>query len=167
MINSSAGKSTYFRIVGRELPAKCAKNVKGSRKWIEQVGENVRLADGTRVTLRRPQFLDKHAVTITGEALVPPPISDLKFGDEITIDFPHPMSVEGDIAAVDLEFQPAADRIWWFGMVDSVLKPMEHGDAGVTITMWIPRMTIMIDAVNTDYDDQAGSHNWSIEGEIV
>jgi len=167
MINSSAGKSTYFRIVGRELPAKCARNVKGSTKWIEQVGTNERLADGTRVTLRRPQFLDKHVVTITGEALIPPPISDLKFGEEIIIDMPDPRSLEGDFTADQLEFSPAEDRIWWFGMVDGVLKPMEHGDAGVTLTMWVPRMTIMLDAVNTDYDDQAGLHNWSIEGEIV
>lgn len=157
-------ETTWFRIEGREVPARATHNVKGSRKWIEQAGKNVRLADGTRETLRRPQFLKKHAVTISGEGSIPLPISDLVYGDIITIDFPKPESVPGAVAAQDLDFPPAADRIWYFG---ADAKPLDAGDAGIVRTIWVPRMTIMLDAFNSEFDDAKSLHSWTIEAEIV
>ena len=157
-------ETTWFRIDGRDLPARATLNVKGSRKWIDQVGKNVRLADGTRETLRRPQFLKKHAVTISGEGSIPLPVSDLVYGDEITIDFPHLDSVPGEVAAQDLDFPPAADRIWYFGD-DAKLR--DPGDPDIVRTIWVPRMTIMLDAFNSDFDDAKSLHSWTIEAEIV
>jgi len=162
-----AGQSTYFRILGRDLPNRSAMNVKGSRRFIEQVGENVRLADGTRETLRRPQFLKKHAVSISGDGLLAPPIQDLEFGDSITIDFPHPMSLPGEVDINDLDFTPDPERLWYYGEKNNKTIRLPAGDPAISMTMWIPRMTIMIDNVNTDYDDTAAKVNWSIEAEIV
>lgn len=158
------GESTYFKIHGRSLPTKSARNVRGSRRFIEQAGQNVRLADGTRETLRRPQFLKKDSVTISGNGVMAPPIQDLKFGDIITIDFPHPYSLSGEVALEDLDFPPSPDRLWYY---DGKSKMLPAGDPNIEQTIWIPQMTIMIDAVTTDYDDGRAQIEWSIEGEVI
>lgn len=160
-------ESTFFRIVGMDIHPKCLRNVKGSKRWVKEVGENVRLASGTRVSLSRPQFFGKWSVTISGDSVVPPPFAHLRFADVLTIDFPHAQSISGKVARADLDMAPADDRIWYFGVKDGILGPRQFSAADITMTMWIPRMTIMLDQLSTDYDDTRGTFAWNIEAEIV
>lgn len=157
-------ETTFFRVEGRTLPERSTLNVKGNRAWIEEVGRNVRLADGTRETLRRPQFLRKLAVTITGEGSVPMPLFDLNFGDVITIDFPHPESVPGSVTIANLDYPPSADRLWYFNAVG---KLVPAGSPNIARTMWVPRMTVMIDSFTSEYDDARARYNWTLEAEVV
>jgi hypothetical protein len=158
--------STYFRIIGKDINHKCLRNVKADGGFLDEVGSNRRLVAGHRVTLRRPHLLNLRKITISGDSVVPAPLSDISFGDEIEIDVPKFEQFFGDYAREDLPFSPGEDRIWYFGETDDKrLIPLQHGDPRVTMTMWIPRVTIMIDAVDTGYDDTRAVYTWSIKAE--
>lgn len=157
---------TYLTIAGVTIFRRHARDIKVSRSKIQEGGDLVRLANGERVSLRRVQF-DKDKVTISGAAARKPAIDHLARGDTVEVGLPGWIDLPGDVADEDLKHVPQAGSVKRIAEVDGKVVELEHGDPLIVCTAYRPTMTIMIDDVSVDDEDQAATTSWSITGEMV
>jgi hypothetical protein len=157
---------TYLTIDGVRPLNRTARNIKAQWSRIEVGGDIVRLANGTRRSLRRRQF-DKYRVTLSGEAVRKPAIDHLRKGDVVVVGWPGHFDLPGDVADADLPRPAVAGSILRFGEVDGMPVALAHGAAGVLVTAFRPVLSIMIDDVDVNEDAAGASVSWTISGEEV
>jgi len=157
---------TYLTIDGVRPLDKTARKIRAQWSRIELGGEIVRLANGTRRSLRRRQF-DKYKVSLSGEAARKPSIDHLRKGDVVLIGWPGHFDLPGDVADADLPRPVVPGSIRRFGEQGGQPVRLDHGDAGVLFTAFRPLLQVMVDDVEVIEDEQEASVTWTITGEEV
>ena len=155
---------TNLKIDGRTPLNRRARNLKCSWKRIEEGGDIVRLANGQRISLRRPQF-NKFAISLSGQGVQKPALDHLNKGDIVDIEFPGYFDEDGDVADSDLKRLPVAGSVLRAGVVDGKARYLETGDPRIVITTYRPVMQVMIDSIDIDYDEATATVSWSLSGE--
>lgn len=158
---------TYLTIAGVTIFRRHARDIKVSRSKVKAGGDLVRLASGVRKSLRRVQFGKKDIVTISGSAARKPAIDHLEIGDTIVVGLPGWIDLPGDVADANLRHVPQAGSVKRIAEIDGRVVELPHGDARIVCTAYRPTMTIMVDDVNVDDEDQAAKTSWSITSEMV
>lgn len=145
------------------------KATKVSSSGVAEGGDIVRLANAKRRSLRRAQFRGLRKYTISGVGERKPPIDGLDKGDVIVVGLRKWMDLPGDVAEVNLPPHTAGSVRWLgAGGPNGSYVALEHGDAGVIATAFMPTLTIMLDdAPQVDDELQAGNTTWSLTGEMA
>lgn len=157
---------TYLTIDGVQPLDRTARGIKAQWSLIEIGGDIVRLANGTRRSLRRRQF-DKYKVSLNGAADRKPAIDHLKKGMIVVLGWPGHMDLPGDIADADLPRPAVPGSIRRFGQQGGQPVRLDHGDPGILFTAFRPLLTVMIDDIDVSEDEQDGSVSWTLTGEEV
>lgn len=157
---------TYLAIDGVTILDKTARNIKQSYSRIETGGEIVRLANGTRVSLRRPAF-DKYKTEISGQASRKPPIDHLKRGSVITVHCAVHFDEPGYVAAGMLLRPAVPGSLKYFGQTNGQPVELAAAAPGILFTAYRPIMTLMVDDVSVDEDEMGASVSWTITAEEV
>lgn len=158
---------TYLTIAGVTIFRRHARDIRVSRSKVKEGGELVRLASGVRRSLRREQFRGKDIVTISGSAARKPAIDHLEIGDTVEVGLPGWIDLPGDVADADLKHVPQPGSVKRIGEVDGRVVELERGNPLIVCTAYRPTMSIMIDDVTVDDEDQAAMTSWTITGERV
>lgn len=145
---------------------KTSRNVKVDLSKIEAGGDIVRLANGTRRSLRRRIF-DKYKVSLSGEAVRKPALDHLARGDVVVLGLPVHIDLPGDVADSALPRPAVAGSIVRIGETDGQPVVLAHGEPGVLATAFRPVLTVMIDEIQINEDVQNAKVSWSISGEEV
>ena len=155
---------TYLTIDGVRPLNRTATNIKAQWSRIEIGGDIVRLANGTRRSLRRRQF-DKYKISISGDSLRKPAIDHLSKGDTVVLGWPGHFDLAGDIADNALPRPAVPGSILRFGEFDGRPVQLDHGTPGVIVTAFRPVLMIMIDDVDVTEDAGGSTVSWTITGE--
>lgn len=142
------------------------RNLKVDLSKIDAGGDIVRLANGTRRSLRRRIF-DKYKVSLSGDAVRKPALDHLARGDTVALGLPVHIDLPGDVADNALPRTAVAGSIVRVGEVDGQPVALAHGDPGILVTAFRPVLTIMIDDIQINEDVQNAKVSWSITGEEV
>lgn len=162
-----------LKLNGIELPI----HVGVASQRYEPIGGSVKLRMHSGKGVKQTHF-SKLAITISGSGWMPVGLAGLDVGVPVDLWCFQPRSILTTALVVTI---PGAirpdDAPWvlayvageWVPVVSStasgVVTITQHPDAIQYAVYWLPRLTVLLDAIPEDLDTTAASYSWQITGE--